>query len=159
MNEKFEILKKKITGNWLGEGFAKFPTITDTAYSEYLHITADQDKQALYYNQKTSYKGGEKDGQTVFWDAGFIAVVKDDILLVSAQIGGRTETLKLVSFDDRAVFESVHIENDEKTIRSQRIFMLEENRISYELNMNTHQAPDFQNHLKAELQCIDKNDD
>lgn len=73
-------------------------------------------------------------------------------MLVSAQVGGRVETLNLTSYTDGILtFDSTDIENDEDTIRSQRIIHLSSSSLKYELNMNTKKAPSFQNHLAASL--------
>lgn len=91
----------------------------------------------------------------MFWDTGFILLKEDKILWVSAQVGGRTETYVLKGFTEgetvQITFNSTHIDNDLKTIRSQRILNISKNELNYELNMSTHQAPEFQNHLSASL--------
>lgn len=67
-------------------------------------------------------------------------------------IGGRLETYRLSEYkDQKLVFDSISIGNDDKTIRSQRIIYLSAATLDYELNMATHQAVAFQNHLKASL--------
>ena len=56
---------------------------------------------------------------------------------------------------EKLVFESVDIGNDPKTIRSQRVLhILREDTLEYELNMATHQATEFQNHLAARLKKV-----
>ena len=63
-------MKRLFAGKWTGEGFAKFPTIDDTAYTEQLEFVSDEYKDAIFFNQKTWYKNDtEKNGHTVFWDA------------------------------------------------------------------------------------------
>jgi hypothetical protein len=42
MKNIFLIMKEKFTGKWSGEGFAKFPTIDDTAYTEQLEFISDE---------------------------------------------------------------------------------------------------------------------
>jgi hypothetical protein len=89
----------------------------------------------------------------VFWDTGFIIVNKQgNIQWISAQSGGRTEVygLSVVSGNDYT-FEVEQIGNDPKTIRSQRIFTITNEKIDYQLNMNTYQSTTFQNHLAASL--------
>jgi hypothetical protein len=153
MKEVFNHLKALITGKWKGEGFAKFPTITATHYSEMLDFEPDASKDIIRFEQKTWYKNQTPDnGKTVFWDTGFILLKEDKILLISAQSGGRVETYELNDYNDnRLTFESTIISNDRKTIRSQRIFQLSDTSLSYELNMSTKQAAAFQNHLTAHL--------
>lgn len=149
--ELFDNLKKQLTGRWKGEGFAKFPTIDDTAYTEETEFKPDEYKDAIFFVQKSWYKNNtEKNGQTVFWDTGFIFLKADEILFHSVQVGGRQEQYKLSGHtDNRFIFDSLAIAADPKTIRSQRVFTIGTDTIEYELNMATHQAVEFQNHLKA----------
>ncbi len=108
MKKIFEMLKNNLKGVWNGEGFAKYPTIQSTFYTEVWEFEPDDFKDAIFFNQKTKYKNNtEKNGQTVFWDAGFILLKEEKILLASAQIGGRTETYELQQFtDDRFTFNT-----------------------------------------------------
>jgi hypothetical protein len=149
----FDQFKKLLNGVWEGEGFAKFPTIDDTGYKEIWVFTPDETKDAVHYSQKTWYKNDTpKNGQTVFWDTGFILQKEENILLVSTQVGGRQETYHMVEFNEnRMVFESDVISNDPKTLRSQRVIKIAGKLLDYELNMSTHQAAEFQNHLQAHL--------
>jgi hypothetical protein len=153
MKEIFERLKDNLKGKWRGEGFAKYPTIQSTFYTEVLEFEPDEFKDAIYFNQKSKYKNNtEKNGQTVFWDAGFIVLKEERILLSSAQIGGRTETYELEHFTyEELVFNTINIQNDPKTIKAQRIFRIKDHVLEYELNMSTHQNERFENHLKAKL--------
>lgn len=146
-------LKQLLAGKWAGDGFAKFPTIDDTAYTEETEFKPDEYKDSIFFVQKTWYKNDtDKNGHTVFWDTGFILLLKEDILLHSVQVGGRMEEYRLTQHsNNRFTFDSTAILVDQKTIRSQRIFTISANSIEYELNMATHQAPEFQNHLKAHL--------
>jgi hypothetical protein len=145
-------IKTLFAGKWVGEGFAKFPTIYDTAYTEQLELVPDEYKDAIFYQQKTWYKNDtQKNGHTVFWDTGFILLKDDKILLHSAQVGGRMETYELAQYtDDTFTFNSSNILNDPRSIRSQRIFKVSAKNFHYEMNMATRDA-DFQNHLKADL--------
>ncbi len=153
MKEIFETLKRRLKGVWKGEGSAKYPTIQPTFYTEVWEFEPDEFKDAIYFNQKTKYKNNtEKNGQTVFWDTGFILLKDEKILLVSAQVGGRTETYELQQFiDDRFTFNTINIENDPKTITTQRIIKIKGNVLEYELNMSTYQNERFENHLSAKL--------
>jgi len=160
MTQLFSLIKTLLPGEWSGEGFARFPTIESTRYTEQWVFTADPDKDAIHFSQRTTYRNDrENNGHTVFWDTGFILLNKEEkILLVSAQIGGRVETYALQSppAAEKLVFDSVNIENDPKTIRSQRVIhLLREDTLEYELNMATHQATEFQNHLAATLKKVE----
>ena len=152
MKEVIQRLKTVLSGSWEGEGFARYPTIDDTAYTEQTEFTPDKDKDAIFYSQKTWYKNNtEKNGHTVFWDCGFIFLKEDRILLHSVQIGGRMEAYELTEYDrERFVFNTVSITEDPKATQSQRIFVPHADHIHYELNMATH-AAEFQNHLVADL--------
>ena len=152
MKETLLKMKSLFAGKWAGEGFAKFPTIDDTAYTEQLELIPDEYKDALFYRQKTWYKNDtEYNRHTVFWDTGFILLKEDKIVLNSVQVGGRIETYELVEYtDDTFTFNSLSILNDPRSIRSQRIFTVNNDNFHYEMNMATHEA-EFQNHLKADL--------
>ncbi|MFI5162492.1 MAG: FABP family protein [Sphingobacteriales bacterium] len=152
MKETLLKMKNLFAGKWAGEGFAKFPTIDATAYTEQLELIPDEYKDAIFYQQKTWYKNDtEKNGHTVFWDTGFILLKDEKVLLHSAQVGGRIETYELVQTENNTfTFNSSSISNDPKSIRSQRIFTVDDRNFHYEMTMATHQA-DFQNHLKADL--------
>lgn len=152
MKEILLKMKGLFAGKWQGEGFAKYPTIQNTAYSEQLEFTPDEYKDAIFFNQKTWYKNNsEKNGQTVFWDTGFIILKDNKIILHSVQISGRIEVYELTNaIENNFIFNSQSILHDQKTIRSQRIFTFNNNNLHYELNMALHVA-EFQNHLSADL--------
>jgi nitrobindin-like protein len=155
MKETLLKMKKLFAGKWAGEGFAKFPTIDDTAYTEQLEFIPDEHKDAIFFRQKTWYKNNtEKNGHTVFWDTGFIILKDDKIVLHSVQVGGRMETYQLAeTANETFTFNSDAILHDPKSTRSQRIFSVNGDNLHYELNMATH-AADFQNHLKADLKRL-----
>jgi hypothetical protein len=152
MKNVFLKIKTQFAGKWVGEGFAKFPNIVATAYTEELEFIPDENKDAIFYRQKTWYKNNtDKSGHTVFWDTGFILLKEDKIFLNSSQVGGRMESLELAKYDDNTfTFNSSVILNDPKSIRSQRVFTAADESFRYELNMAIHGA-DFQNHLNADL--------
>ena len=152
MKETFLKMKKLFAGKWSGEGFAKFPTIDDTAYIEQLEFVPDEYKDAIFFKQKTWYKNNtDKNGHTVFWDTGFIILKEDKIVLHSVQVGGRIETYVLNhTAGNSFTFNSDDISQDLKATKSQRVFTGDGDNFHYELNMATH-AAGFQNHLKADL--------
>ena len=156
MKDVLTRMKLSFAGKWVGEGFAKFPTIDDTAYTEQLEYIPDEYKDSIFFRQKTWYKNNtEKNGHTVFWDTGFIVLKDDHIVLHSVQVGGRIEMYRLIDSTDRTyTFDSTSIENDPKAIRSQRVFTVSPDTFRYELNMATHAAA-FQNHLVADLKRPD----
>lgn len=152
MKEIFLMMKQLFEGRWAGEGFAKFPTIDNTAYTEQLEFIADQDKDSIFFCQKSWYKDNtEKNGHTVFWDTGFIILKDNEVLLQSVQVGGRIEIYKLEEpVNEAFTFNSISIINDPKATKSQRTFTVDRERFHYKLNMATH-AAEFQNHLSAHL--------
>jgi THAP4-like, heme-binding beta-barrel domain len=157
MNTPFLEIKTLLKGEWKGEGYAKFPTIESTSYTEKWTFIPDEDQTAIHYDQKTKYKNTkENNGRTVFWDTGFILLKEDKILMVSAQIHGRTQTYTLDDYSSgKLTFNSLNTENDPKTIRSQWIITIREDSLQYDFNMSTHQAMDFQNHLSATLERVE----
>ena len=159
MKGTFLQIKKLLSGKWTGEGFAKFPTIEDTAYTEKFECISDEYKDAIFFQQKTWYKNDkENNGHTVFWDTGFFILKNNEILLLSVQVGGRIEEYILVeSTPNTFIFNSYLISNDPKSTKSQRLFTISFDTLHYELNMKTHDAG-FQNHLKADLKKILPND-
>jgi hypothetical protein len=152
MKETLLKMKELFAGQWAGEGFAKFPSIDDTAYTEQLEFIPDEYKDSIFFRHKAWYKNNtEENGHTVFWDTGFILLKENSILLHSVQVAGRIEMLRLVGTTDTTfIFNSVSIENDPKAIRSRRIFEFGADTFHYELYMATHTV-DFQNHLQADL--------
>jgi hypothetical protein len=50
MKEIITRLKNALAGRWEGEGFAKYPTIDDTAYTEHVEFIPDGFKDAIFYN-------------------------------------------------------------------------------------------------------------
>jgi hypothetical protein len=159
MKDMFLKIKTLFAGKWSGYGFARFPTINDTDYTEELDFSTDNYKDVLFFQQKAWYKNNtSKNGHTVFWDTGFIILKEDKILLHSVQVGGRIERLELIESTDQSfTFNSSSILNDPLSIRSQRVFTVNEDDLHYELNMATHSAV-FQNHLKADLKKIKINE-
>jgi len=156
MKEIFETLKRNLKGVWKGEGFARYPTIQSAFYTEVVEFKPDEFKDAVHFDQQTRYKDKEdKTGQTVFWDTGFILLKEEKILFVSAQISGRTETYELEQFtNNQFTFNAISIQNDPKTIVSQRVIKIENDLLEYELNMSTHQNEHFENHLSAKLNKV-----
>jgi hypothetical protein len=156
MKETLLTIKKLFAGKWVGEGFARYPTIADTFYTEHLEYIPDEFKDSVFYNQKTWYKNDtEKNGHTVFWDAGFIILKEDKILLHSVQVGGRIEMFELINAEkNHFTFNSISILQDPKTTSSQRIYTVDGDNFHYELNMAIH-TTGFQNHLRADLKRAD----
>lgn len=152
MQEVMNSIKKLFSGRWTGEGFAKYPTIAATTYTEQLEFIPDEYKDAIFFNQKSWYKNDtKKNCQTVFWDTGFIFLKENKIYLHSAQIGGRMEIYELTELNDNVfTFNSASILNDPPSIRSQRVFTVDDKNLRYRLGMASH-AEDFQNHLSAHL--------
>jgi hypothetical protein len=152
MKEIILKMKSLFAGKWAGEGLAKFPTIDATSYTEQLEFIPDEYKEAIFFRQKTWYLNDSgKNGQTVFWDTGFIILKDEKILLHSVQVGGRMEMYELVQPVNKTfTFNSTAILNEPKAVRSQRIFTVDGDKFHYEMNMAVHGVR-FQNHLFADL--------
>lgn len=147
-----QILKSSLAGRWEGEGYARYPSIQNTSYMELLEFTPDIARDVIHFQQKTWYlNDGSKNGETVFWDTGFIIFKDEQILMNSVQLGGRVESLiGNIIREGLYRFDSVLISNDPISVRSQRIFKVNGNLMEYELNLQTTENS-LQNHLTAKL--------
>ncbi len=150
-------MKKALAGEWHGEGFSKYPTIDSTSYDEIWIFKPDDYKPCIHFDQKTWYKNDtDQNGQTVFWDTGFILLKENEILLISSQAGGRQETYRLTNHAALTyTFESISFANDPRMVKSQRILTISTQTLSYELNMETRENRKFENHLRAELKRVE----
>lgn len=151
-------LKHLLAGKWVGEGFAQFPSIEPSSYTEETEFKPDEDKDAIFFAQKTWYENeSSNNGHTVFWDTGFILLREDQVLLHSVQVSGRIEQYRLTEHNgNRYTFDSLSILVDPKATRSQRVFTIVDGHLRYELNMSTYQILQFQNHLICDLHRVDK---
>ena len=148
-----------LLGVWKGKGTAIFPTIIETEYIEQLEILRIEKNHVLSYIQKTWYKHAPE-GEPVtplHWESGYIKVLNGGLYQMSnSQDNGRVEVLIGNIIEDKSEifhirFESKHIGNDERMLRTSREFTITGNKLKYVLKMATQKTPEFQDHLKAEL--------
>ncbi len=97
-----------------------------------------------------------KKEEPIFWESGFIIDIGNSSFeLVSAQKSGRVEILKgkaeLVNNKIKLDLVSVKIVNDEKMIRSGRVFTFSKSDIEYKLKFCISTNHAFQKHLSAKL--------
>ena len=83
------------------------------------------------------------------------AIENDDLQLVNIQIGGRSEILagSIESIDTmfRIHFVSKILNNDPRMVSSARVFELEGDTLSYEMEMQTTKVNQSTQHLKITL--------
>ena len=154
ISQVFDLLK----GMWSGEGRGYFPGVTSFDTRVTLIFTR-RDEKTLAYEQRAQKR---YDGQTEWleshWESGFIRSIENDVLeLTSAQIGrvevllGSIESLNAMS---RIHFVSKTITNDPRMVSSARTFELENDTLSYEMEMQTTKVIESTSHLKINLQRI-----
>lgn len=146
-----------LIGCWTGFGTAEFPTIATSRYREELAFSRNDTDPVIHYEQKTWLVAEDgKDIKPIFWESGFL-VHKNDSRFewVSAQKSGRVEILSghldKSGSDFRLSLESVHILNDERVLRSGRIFEFSNSGIRYELLMSLKTHSEYRRHLSASL--------
>lgn len=147
-----------LLGKWNGTGSAFFPTIHRTDYSEELEFSRIEKNHVIAYSQQTWYMVNLLEGAIpLHWESGYIKVLDDgSYQLSNSQDNGRVEVLIGNIMEDSSEifhirFESKHIGNDERMIRTSRDFIITGNILNYVLKMATKKTPEFQDHLKAEL--------
>ncbi len=153
----FSQLFSRLEGIWTGTGRGQFPGVTSFNFRETLTFTR-RDEKILAYEQRTQKL---YDGQTEYlpshWESGFISILENgDLQLVNIQVGGRNEILiGTVDYLDtrfRIHFVSKVLNNDARMISSARTFELEDNTLSYEMEMQTTKVDQSTSHLRITLQ-------
>jgi hypothetical protein len=144
-----------LVGVWRGHGVAQFPTVERAEYREELRFESNETEALLHFEQKTWWKGEEP----LHWESGFLLAAADGALtLLNAQNNGRVEILKgQASERDGAIllsFESAHFGNDPRMVRSTRRFVVELDRLLYEVAMATDRVATLSPHLRAELRRV-----
>lgn len=139
-------------GTWRGTGSASFPTIESAEYREELRFEWNHHEALLHFEQKTWWKGDEP----LHWESGF--VLADDAggyTLANSQNNGRVEVLKgtLEESGGRLVLSlaSAHFGNDPRMVASTRRFVVEGDRLQYEVAMTTTRVAAHTPHLRADL--------
>jgi len=147
-----------LEGTWAGEGRGQFPTVTSFDYRETLTFTR-RDEKTLAYEQRTQKRyDGTTEWLESHWESGFIRILENgDLELTAAQIG-RTEVLIGIidSTTDiiRIRFLSKTITNDPRMISSARTFELEGDTLCYETEMHTTKVDQSTKHLEIVLQRV-----
>ncbi len=148
----------QLVGEWEGTGHAEYPTIKPIDYSELLSFSYNGKDPVLHYEQRSWIKSSQgEDREPIFWESGFIIDNGNGLFeLVSAQKSGRVEILrgaseKLTKGRIKLDLVSVSIVNDDRMIRSGRIFIFSKSEIEYELKMSMSSNPAYQKHLSAKL--------
>ena len=154
----FSSVKKLLIGNWQGVGTARYPTIKEAGYIEEFNITDLEDLSVLRYEQKSWYTNdGSTKGDVVFWETGFWIFKDDELKILSSQYSGRFEELILSSVENQGAepmvlfFKSKNIIGDQRVVQSARKYLLGDNRISYQLDMEMENHRILENHLSANL--------
>jgi nitrobindin-like protein len=147
-----------LLGLWKGKGNAEFPTINSTDYNEELEFSRIEKNHVLNYIQRTWYRPESFAGAVpLHWESGYIKVLDDgSYQLSNSQDNGRVEVLvgNIIENNNEMFhikFESKHIGNDERMIKTSRDFIVSGNTLKYLVKMATQKTPEFQDHLKAEL--------
>ncbi len=154
----FSSVKKLLIGNWHGVGVARYPTIKEAGYIEEFNVTDLEDLSVLRYEQKSWYtKNGSTKGDVVFWETGFWILKDNELKILSSQYSGRFEELILSSAENKGAepmvlfFKSKNIIGDQRVVQSTRKYLLGDNRISYQLDMEMENHRILENHLSANL--------
>ncbi len=147
-----------VAGSWSGKGRAIYPTIEPMDYREELRVDSNGFDPVLHYEQRTwVLSEGDRQGQPIFWESGFFVDRGGSRFeLVSAQRTGRMEVLSGTGRRDMAgnvvlSLEHIMIVNDERIVRSGRLFTFRSDSISYELTMSTTAHAGYERHLIAQL--------
>ena len=146
-----------LAGEWEGTGHAEYPTIEPVNYREQLTFSYNGKDPVIHYEQSSWIVSSDtKKEEPIFWESGFIIDIGNSSFeLVSAQKSGRVEILRgkaeLVNKKIKLDLVSVKIVNDEKMIRSGRVFTFSKSSIEYELKMSISTNHAYQKHLSAKL--------
>ena len=145
-----------LAGAWAGNGHAQYPTIPEADYREELVFSSDGKNPFIHYVQRT-WRIGVGSEEPLFWESGFLIDRGNGTFeMASSQQSGRMEILRgnALAGPKREValeLNSVSIVNDDRMIRSQRIYHFRPGSLSYELRMSTKVNPTMDVHLRATL--------
>jgi hypothetical protein len=153
-----------LVGEWKGTGYAEYPTIEATEYTEILVFSRNDKDAVIHYEQRDWIKSnGERNNEFLSWESGFIIDKGDGTFeMLCAHFSGRSELLKgsVQKTEDKKVkfqVENHTILNDDRLVRSGRIFIFSEDSIEYEVRMSTGKNLFYQRHLSAKLRKVDSN--
>jgi hypothetical protein len=144
-----------LLGTWTGNGNGKFPTITSFNYREILTFSIDGLNDLIHYEQKTWLTHNDTPSH---WESGFIKPVENEenvFEILNSQDSGRVEVLKgkLISdVENHTIhFKMKLIQNDPRMVNSERIFTMQQDKLSYIVKMATKNTPEHQQHLESTL--------
>lgn len=149
-----------LVGEWIGRGRGGYPTIEGFDYAETFLVHHDPNDTYFTYEQHTELI--DPDGRPIrksHWEAGVIRPMEDgSVELACVQSGGRVEVLRGRFLEQESQagkfslsFQSGHIGNDERVIRSSRDWRLSGNHFEYEMSMATTKVGEQTRHLEANL--------
>ena len=153
-----------LLGTWKGRGQGNFPTIDAFEYDEHLTFEANDVEPLLHYDQRTWDTTQRSDrGEPLHWESGFFRPTDSGCIeICNAQSGGRVEVLRgrLSAPDDRGdapflSLTSVIVAHDERIIRTTRRYDLQDDVLSYRMEMATRTTPELTLHLEATLHRCD----
>jgi THAP domain-containing protein 4 len=145
-----------LEGSWQGEGEGGYPTVESFTYREKLTFER-RDEESLFYMQRTAKQmPGTSEFVLSHWESGFIRVLSESGLeLANVQSGGRGEvligTIAMLANKIRLDFTSKSMTNDERMIATTRTFVIEGDRLQYEMSMQTNRVNQLTQHLLAVL--------
>lgn len=149
-----------LLGTWKGRGRGNFPTIDAFEYDEHLAFEVNDVEPLLHYEQRTWDTTHRSDhGEPLHWESGFVRPTDTGCIeILNAQNGGRVEVLRgrLFAPNDREdtpflSLTSVIVANDERMISTTRQYHLQDDVLSYRMEMATRTTPDLTMHLEATL--------
>ena len=140
-----------LLGKWTGS-----EKISSFEYFEETEFNWDKHNDLIHYEQRTWDK---KTGLPLHWESGFIKPIDsegvDHFEISNAQDSGRVEILKGRYSKDKNIhrlhLNSKVLANDSRMVMSERIFAIDNNKLSYIMKMSTNNIEEHQQHLKAEL--------
>jgi len=152
-----------LVGTWKGEGSGRFPTIASFNYFEECVFSSNDYEPLIHFEQKTWVKSTDPtNGTPLHWESGFVRAIEDGRVEISnAQNGGRVEVLR-GAIDETAYLEgivllkleSVLLGNDPRLIQTTRRYQLQNDILTYSIEMATTRTPKREQHLEAKLKRL-----
>lgn len=147
-----QLISKYLSGTWKGCGKGDYPTIEKFEYSVIFRVQQIQPRPLFHILQETRYSDS---GEPLHIESGLIVVNEDgSIILNTAQDGGRVEIMegKIESTEQGITvnFESKSFGNDERLIKTKRVYTLFRDILEFKMYMQT-QKTEFTRHLESHL--------
>ena len=147
-----------LVGMWEGTGVAEYPTISQYNYREEFILASDAKNPVLHFQQRAWIVSTDtRNNEPISWESGFLIDRGDSLFeLICAHVSGRMEWYRGVAGLQgaegiRLPLENVSIVNENRLLRSARIFHFGKDSISYEQLMTTTRVTQHLRHLTAEL--------